>query len=146
MLVNLFLKDLNLLDLNNMHPYQDIKTITSPNQCFSWWLVHSYLYYRHNTSVISDKDFDTLTSWVKMSWDQITHWHKHLVTMEDLNAGSGFAVNFPLRVENSAMHVLREIESKTARQVPAKKANSRPSPKTKQKSNNTFNEYDTLFT
>lgn len=82
-----------------------------------------------------------------MSWQQITHWHKHLVTMDDLNAGSGFALDFPLRVQNSAMHVLREIEASSARQVPVIKAKSKPSPKaTKQPNNKTFNEYDSLFT
>lgn len=128
-----------------MHPYQDIKTISSPNQCFSWWLVHCYLYYRYDHPIISDKDFDTLTSWVKLSWQQITHWHKHLVTIEDLNAGSGFAITYPLRVENCAMHVLREIESNNTRQKPSVKPISKAQPKAKPKPNNTYNEYDSLF-
>lgn len=123
-----------------IHPYQDIKSIVSAGQCLSWWLVHAFLYYRMNNPIISDKDFDTLTNWLKMSWQHITHQHKHLVTMEDLNAGSGYAVNFPLMVEHSAYHVLREIEQKMPLKTLAKK-----SPSVKTKSDSTHLEYDTLF-
>jgi len=129
----------------SIHPYQDIRTIQGASQCFSWWLVHCYLYYRYNNPIISDRDFDTLTGWVKVSWDVIDHMHKHLVTIDDLNAGSGFAIDYPLRVEGAAMMVLREIQNDSARQAPVPKRIN-PAVKTHTKQPNTFSEYDTLFT
>ncbi len=79
-----------------------------------------------------------------MSWQQIDHIHKHLVTLDDLNAGSGFAISYPLRVENCAMHVLREIEgNKPIAIIPKKIANTKPARKTKRDS--THLEYDSLF-
>ncbi len=130
--------------LVSLHPYADLKSIESANQSFSWWLVHCFLYYRYNNPIISDSDFDKLTSWVKMSWDVITHQHKHLVTIEDLNAGSGYAIDYPLRVQGAAMHVLREIESTNTRQ-PASLKPINPVAKKPTKSNQTYQEYDSLF-
>jgi len=97
--------------LTNIHPFQDIRTIQGANQCFSWWLVHCFLYYRYNNPIISDRDFDTLTGWVKVSWQVIDHIHKHLVTLDDLNANSGYAIVYPRMVQGSAMMVLREIQN-----------------------------------
>lgn len=128
-----------------VHPYQDIKSIQSSNQCFSWWMIHCFLYYRYDNPVISDKDFDTLTSWVKMSWQSIDHLHKHLVTIDDLNANSGYAIQYPLMVQSAAMQVLREIEQKLARHEPASKPIKEQAKKAN-KTDQTFNEYDSLFT
>lgn len=130
-----------------MHPYVDIKSITSPNQCLSWWMVHAFLYYRLDSPILSDKDFDTLTSWVKMSWHSITHIHKNLVTLDNLNAGTAYNIEFPLMIEGSANHVLREVmgnKSETSSKNNVKKQAKRIAKDSKP--NKTFNEYDSLFT
>jgi len=124
--------------LKTNHPNSIISNIQSANQCLSWWLIHSFLYYRLACPIVSDKDFDTLTNWLKMSWDQIEHIHKHLVTIDDLNANSGYAITYPLMVECSANRILREIEQNNSPVAVKKVANV----KTK---NNTLSEYDTLF-
>jgi hypothetical protein len=73
-----------------------------------------------------------------MSWDQIEHIHKHLVTIDDLNANSGYAISYPLMVECAANRILREIEQKVS-PIPAKKIAKVVT------KNNTHSEYDTLF-
>lgn len=118
----------------------DIKTTQSPNQAFAWWLVHCYLYYIADQPLLSDKDFDTLTGWLKASWSSVTHEHKHLVTMEDLNAGSGFAIKYPLRVEIAAWQLLRDHAEKE----PAKNLGKRPA-STKVTAPSTPPKRDSLF-
>jgi NAD-dependent DNA ligase len=128
------------------HQYKDINSIKSPNQCFSWWMVHAFLYYRLDQAIISDKEFDTLTSWLKMSWQVITHPHKHLVSLEDLEAGTGYAIEFPKIVEGSANHVLRTILENKGETKPKKHSNKKAkSISNNSKPNKTFDEYDTLF-
>jgi NAD-dependent DNA ligase len=124
--------------IKTKHPDSIIQNIKSANQCLSWWLIHSYLYYRLASPVISDKDFDTLTSWLKMSWDQIDHIHKHLVTIDDLNAGSGYAISYPLMVQSCANRILRNIEENKVSSPIKKVAKSTIK-------NKIAAEYDTLF-
>lgn len=86
--------------------------VRDPNQMLKWWLVHSFLYYVAAQPVLRDSQFDKLNAKLKEHWDQVTHPHKALVTMDDLNAGSGFAVKYPLSVEGAAWQLLREIAKK----------------------------------
>lgn len=86
--------------------------IVNPNQALRCWLVHCYLYYILDTSVIEDYEFDSLTERLIKEWDQIDDPHKSLVTMDDLRAGSGFALSYPLRVEMAAWQVLRDQQAK----------------------------------
>lgn len=122
------------------HPIQDLKAIKGPNQCLSYYLIHSYLYYIANKPLISDADFDKICQWLKMAWDQVTHRHKHLVSLKDLNASTGYAIRYPQIVESSAWQVLREVYHKQ----PKKKLAPKPA-KRKARRDKTFEEYDTLF-
>lgn len=107
-----------------MSAYTDIKSIASANQCLAWWLVHSFLYYRAHQPILTDAQFDTINGWLKIGWNQVTHPHKYLVTMEDLNAGSGYAIRYPLSVESAAWQVLRDHTAKEPVKSLGKKAAS----------------------
>lgn len=72
------------------------------NQKFKVYLFTSYLYYKENVSAITDGEFDLLCSELLRDWDNITHPHKSLINKSDLEAGTGFAIQYPLMVESAA--------------------------------------------
>ena len=57
-----------------------------PNSVVSWWLMAGYMYYVHDTLIISL--FDEMANVMEASWDAITHQHKRLITPQHLKAGS----------------------------------------------------------
>lgn len=75
------------------------------NMAVPWFLMTSFLYYRLDAPVVTDECFDSLCKILNNNWDQITHFHKHLITRGDLEAGTGFAIEYPLRVENAALRL-----------------------------------------
>jgi len=81
----------------------------NPSVGVAWYLMTSYLYYHHDTSVLSDPAFDNLCKYLDEDWDAIEHIHKHLINREDLRAGTGFALqmdDLPLRVVAGAAALL----------------------------------------
>lgn len=75
------------------------------NQSVPWFLVTSFLYYRENVSVISDEAFDWLCKQMVERWDEINHEHKQFVSLDDLRAGTGYALDWarlPGRVYGTA--------------------------------------------
>jgi hypothetical protein len=90
----------------------NVELVRDPNQMLRWWLVHCFLYYVACQPVLRDREFDKLTKKLKEHWDQVDHPHKSIITMEDLNAGSGFAIKYPISVEGAAWQLLREIAKK----------------------------------
>lgn len=74
------------------------------NQKFVQYLMASYLYYVENRSILSDTEFDQLCMDLLAGWDQLDHRHKHLTTKEDLEAGTGYAIQYPSIVIGAARH------------------------------------------
>ena len=73
------------------------------------YLIHCYLYYICNRPVIDDYEFDKICKELLESWDTIEHMHKHLVSKEDLAAGTGFAIkyhDYPEIVKSCAARLL----------------------------------------
>ena len=67
------------------------------------YLMSSYLYYRKDTSKISDGEFDMLCKGMLDNWKQIKHPHKRLIRKKDLEAGTGYAIKkYPTIVMSSA--------------------------------------------
>lgn len=69
------------------------------------FLVHCYLYYVLNDPIISDEVFDKLCKILHDEWDtkHKFHMHAHLVSKEDLAAGTGYAIrDYPLIVQHLA--------------------------------------------
>lgn len=60
------------------------------NELFKQYVYHSLLYYGMDTTEISDFQFDLLCRDLLKVFDQVTHPDKHLVTIADLEAGTGF--------------------------------------------------------
>lgn len=48
----------------------------------------AFAYYEQADPLISDQEFDELGKWLLENYDNVEHMHKHLVTKEDLDAGT----------------------------------------------------------
>ena len=91
---------------------QCIDVIENPNMMVPWYLMASYAYYEEDDPILSDGLFDGLAKRMLESWDTIEHWHKDLITKEDLEAGTLLNRNYPPRVIN-AVKSLRQVKQKS---------------------------------
>lgn len=72
----------------------------------------SWLYYRHDISVITDHTFDWVCRELALRWSEVNHRHKHFLTEEDVAAGSGYAIAFdqlPSIVTSAASRLARKL-------------------------------------
>jgi hypothetical protein len=88
---------------------QCMDAIENPNMTVPWYLMASYAYYIEDDPILSDGLFDGLANTMLKSWDTIEHWHKELITEEDLKAGTLLIRKFPNRVIN-AVKSLRDVK------------------------------------
>lgn len=79
------------------------------NQKFVQYLMSSYLYYVEDAHVLTDTQFDELCKELLDRWDEITHPHKSLTTRDDLAAGTGYAIKYPLIVVGAARAWYRSV-------------------------------------
>lgn len=70
----------------------------------SHYLIASFNYYHLDQSPMTDQAFDRLCVRLLEQYDSIEHTHKHLISKDDLAAGSCFLPyeKFPSRVLNTA--------------------------------------------
>lgn len=74
------------------------------------YLLHSYLYYILDQPVIPDEEYDKICKDLYEKWDEINHLHKHLVSKDDLKAGTGYSLtiyDYPKNVKTFADELLR---------------------------------------
>lgn len=82
------------------------------NSCFSFWLVSSYCYYIRHESLMSDSAFDKMSKWMLDNYETLEHNHKHLITKEMLEAGSGYNLNendYPFIVKVTAEIFIKNL-------------------------------------
>lgn len=80
----------------------------SPNKLVSWFMIGSYAYYRLGVRVMEDSDFDFLVQRLKASYNDVDHPHKKFITMEHLDAGTGYDIRFPTIVKHATHNYLKE--------------------------------------
>lgn len=68
------------------------------NMMVPWYLMAAYAYYREDNPILSDSFFDEMAKTMLEVWDDIEHFHKHLITVDDLNAGT-YLGEYPERVK-----------------------------------------------
>lgn len=89
----------------------------NPRHALQKYLMASYAYYIRYVSVMPDAEYDQLAKTLRVAWPYFEHQHKHLVTLEDLNAGTLFGLNeddYPMIVKQAAEMWITEREgSKT---------------------------------
>lgn len=88
--------------LNNYFKKQVDK---SKNLAVPLYLIAAYAYYVEDDPLISDDCFDWLAKFLKEHWEQIEHYHKEKITLQDLSAGT-YLGEYPSIVK-SAAHDLR---------------------------------------
>lgn len=79
------------------------------NMLVPFYLIHCFLYYVEDAPLISDALFDEMSRELLAKWETITHFHKHLISRDDLVAGTGFAIKYPLRVKGAARALARKF-------------------------------------
>lgn len=102
------------MDLAAVDELTNVRMIKTPGQRFGWYMIHSYLYYVLNETIINDDDFNKLCQQLILDWDTLEHPHKHLTTLEDLKCSSGNTIKFPLMVQSAAFKVLRDYRAAMA--------------------------------
>lgn len=81
----------------------------NPSASISWYLMTSWLHYVHDISVIPDDDFNELCLRLIEVWPSIDHRHKHLVDLDSLRAGTGFAIrDYPSIVQSAGKRIAIE--------------------------------------
>ena len=76
------------------------------NQIVPYYLAYSYLYYEKDVSLISDEEYDSLCKKLYDNWDEVVHYHKHLIDKEALLSGTGYHLKYPDRVKYAALALL----------------------------------------
>ena len=84
-------------------PYQN-----NPNMLVPYYLMYSYAYYKENESLISDTEYDNICKQIIEKWDNITHWHKSLLTLDALKAGTGYDIKYPNLVISAAKLLIKK--------------------------------------
>ena len=82
--------------------------LTNPNMLIPYYLMYSYAYYKENESLIEDTEFDHMCNSIVEKWDTLTHWHKPLLNLESLKAGTGYDIKYPERVVNAAKELIKK--------------------------------------
>ena len=82
--------------------------LTNPNMLVPYYLMYSYAYYTEGESLIEDTEFDQMCEDLLEKWDTITHWHKHLIDLDSLRAGTGYALQYPNRVKYAAIELMKQ--------------------------------------
>ena len=73
----------------------------------------SYAYYQENESLVPDAEYDQICQDLITNWNDITHWHKPLLNLESLKAGTGYDIKYPNRVVGAAIALIKESQLKT---------------------------------
>jgi hypothetical protein len=60
----------------------------NPNMLVPWYLMASYAYYVSDDPILSDGCYDNMSKQLLEKFDSITHYHKHLLSKDMLEAGS----------------------------------------------------------
>ena len=73
------------------------------NMLVPYYLMYSYLYYEKDSPIISDAEYATICKRLHDEWDDIEHYHKHIIDKENLVAGTGYSIKYPTIVKDSAL-------------------------------------------
>ena len=87
--------------------------LKNPNMLVPYYLMYSYAYYKENESLVDDTEYDQICRELIEKWDTITHWHKPLLDLESLKAGTGYDIKYPNRVVAAAIALIKESQLKT---------------------------------
>jgi len=70
------------------------------NMMVPYYLMASYAYYKKDDPIFSDSFFDDMGKTMLAVWDDIDHYHKHLIKKDDLKAGT-YLGTYPSIIEGA---------------------------------------------
>ena len=79
-------------------------TSKNPNMLVPWYLMAAWAYYKDDNPILSDAVFDELAKTMHKKWEEIEHFHKHLITRMDLIAGN-YLGEYPSRIEGAVQEL-----------------------------------------
>ena len=82
--------------------------LTNKNMLVPYYLMFSYAYYKENESLVPDAEYDQICQDLITNWNDITHWHKRLLNLDSLKAGTGYDIKYPERVVNAALALIKK--------------------------------------
>lgn len=80
------------------------------NMMVPYYLMAAYAYYVESDPIFTDSFFDNMAKTMLHCWDDIDHFHKHLISVDDLNAGT-YLGEYPDRVKGG----LKDLREKMGR-------------------------------
>ena len=80
----------------------------NPNMLVPYYLMLSFAYYKQDDPIVSDAFYDKLARKLLKEYDNIEHYHKHLISKGDLEAGS-FLGEYPSIVEGGLNSFRKKI-------------------------------------
>lgn len=85
----------------------------SANMLVPWWLMASHAYYDLDDPFLTDECYDWMCRELDARWDEVEHFHKHLIDRAALRAGTGYqlAGKMPMRIQNATRHLTRGYAS-----------------------------------
>jgi len=101
-----------MMDGATLDLFQDVKTEPSLDLCARLIVVASYLYYRHDVSMMSDGEFDKMCQRVADNWDHLDPVRQFMLGSPEEIRASGFHVKVTVVAERAAwswMDLHREL-------------------------------------
>ena len=94
------------------------KTTHNPNMLIPFYLMAAYAYYHLDDPILTDSVYDQVCKDIAKYWDEIDHYHKHLVNLEDMEAGTCLLAeeDFPAIIKGAIQNMCtkKEQPKKTA--------------------------------
>ncbi len=81
------------------------------NMMVPYYLMASYAYYKQDNPIMSDSFFDSMSQTMIACWDDIEHFHKHLIDLEDLKAGT-YLGEYPSRIDGGLKSLRKKMLEK----------------------------------
>lgn len=94
--------DPHLESMGIMHGFVTLGTYDMKHP-IARYLMCAYAYYIEDDPLIDDSEFDDLSKYILHYYDRLEHMHKHLLTKDDLRAGT-YLGKYPLLVSTSVDH------------------------------------------
>ena len=80
----------------------------SKHMAVPYYLMASYAYYEQAAPIFSDAYYDESANFILDNYDTIDHYHKHLISKDDLEAGS-YLGSYPSKVIGGLGHLRNTV-------------------------------------
>jgi hypothetical protein len=87
--------------------YWDV-TDKNDNMLVPWYLMAAYAYYVEDDPILEDVTFDKMANKLKDHWSEVEHMHKHLISLDMLNAGT-YIGEYPNMVKGAVQDIRNTV-------------------------------------